>query len=176
VKYRTIVADPPWPMPESGKRSGGNLGPADHCDHTGKWRKPEGTWWGTSSTSWSRSVRHRVLSFSPGVSGSAGTRGATRLWNTWSCRHDRAAHGMSQIGTQRTHKSMSRQKIHDSIRGRSANFSAAMTRSAEKRRCPKCQRKSALVRLPADYDRGFLAMTYCRWEDCAYERHHGDFA
>jgi N6-adenosine-specific RNA methylase IME4 len=47
MKYRTIVADPPWPMPQSGKRSGGNLGPAIHCDRTGKWRKPEGTWWGT---------------------------------------------------------------------------------------------------------------------------------
>ena len=46
-RYRTIVADPPWPMPKSGKRSGGNLGPALHCDRTGKWRKPEGTWWGT---------------------------------------------------------------------------------------------------------------------------------
>lgn len=46
-RYRTIVADPPWPMPESGKRSGGKLGPAMHCDTTGKWRKPEGTWWGT---------------------------------------------------------------------------------------------------------------------------------
>lgn len=34
-------------MPESGKRSGGKLGPHLHRDHTGKPRKAEGTWWGT---------------------------------------------------------------------------------------------------------------------------------
>ena len=47
TRYRTIVADPPWPMLESGKRTGGRLGPALRSDNKGKWRKPEGTWWGT---------------------------------------------------------------------------------------------------------------------------------
>lgn len=55
---------------------------------------------------------------------------------------------------------------------RTSAFRAAMSRSAEKRRCPACGRKSALVRLPYDPDRGLLAVTYCRWEDCDYERHH----
>ncbi len=49
-------------------------------------------------------------------------------------------------------------------------WEAGMRRSAESRRCPKCQRKSALVRLPRTDE--FLAMTYCRWNDCDYERHH----
>jgi hypothetical protein len=50
-------------------------------------------------------------------------------------------------------------------------FRAAMSRSAERRQCPKCNRKSALVRLPRDLDRGYASMTYCRWADCDYERH-----
>ena len=58
-------------------------------------------------------------------------------------------------------------------KGRSQAFSAAMARSAERRRCPRCHRKSALVRLPSDPDRGLLSATYCRWDDCDYER-HGD--
>lgn len=48
-------------------------------------------------------------------------------------------------------------------------FEAAMKRSAEKRRCPKCDRKSALVRLPRTDE--YVAVTYCRWDDCDYERH-----
>jgi hypothetical protein len=67
---------------------------------------------------------------------------------------------------------MGRSKIYDSHRGRSDAFSAAMSRSAERRRCPKCQRKSALIRIPVDLDRGLLGITYCRWEDCGFERHH----
>lgn len=54
-------------------------------------------------------------------------------------------------------------------------FEAAMSRSAEKRRCPKCQRKSALVRLPTDHDLGLAGVTYCRWDDCDYERHFDAF-
>jgi len=46
-RYRTIVADPPWPMPESGKRTGGNLGPDTHVTATGRPMKADGTWWGT---------------------------------------------------------------------------------------------------------------------------------
>lgn len=46
------------------------------------------------------------------------------------------------------------------------NTVTAMKRSAEARRCPTCKRKSALVRPP---DGG----TYCRWEDCSYERTTG---
>ena len=49
-------------------------------------------------------------------------------------------------------------------------FRAAMRRSAEARRCPKCGRKSALVRLPADVF--YMATTYCRWDDCDYQRHY----
>ncbi len=47
-------------------------------------------------------------------------------------------------------------------------FEAAMSRSAERRRCPKCQRKSALVRVPADDF--YWGVTYCRWNDCDYRR------
>lgn len=54
-------------------------------------------------------------------------------------------------------------------KGRSAAFRAAMSRSAEKRRCPKCQRKSALVRVPGD--EFYRGVTYCRWEDCDYVKH-----
>ena len=54
---------------------------------------------------------------------------------------------------------------------RSQAFSASMRHSAESRRCPKCGRKSALVRLPRDDF--YESMTYCRWNDCDYERHGG---
>lgn len=47
---------------------------------------------------------------------------------------------------------------------RSANFGKAMQRSAEHRRCPKCNRKSALCRV---YEDG-VRLTYCRW--CGYEK------
>jgi ribosomal protein S27AE len=40
-----------------------------------------------------------------------------------------------------------------------STFSSAMQRSAERRRCPNCDRKSALVRAED--------ATYCRW-DCGY--------
>lgn len=47
---------------------------------------------------------------------------------------------------------------------RSKNFSEAMKRSAENRRCPECDRKSALCRV---YEDG-VGLTYCRW--CGYQR------
>lgn len=55
-------------------------------------------------------------------------------------------------------------KIHDSHRGRSGNFSAAMRRSAEARRCPHCARKSALSRVETE----FVTANVCRW--CGYAR------
>lgn len=54
------------------------------------------------------------------------------------------------------------------FKGRSGSFGAAMSRSAERRRCPKCQRKSAIVRLSI-VDDEFVA-AYCRWDDCDYAR------
>lgn len=46
------------------------------------------------------------------------------------------------------------------------NTVKAMQRSAEKRRCPKCGRGSALKHHSDEYSYG----SYCRWEDCDYER------
>lgn len=51
-------------------------------------------------------------------------------------------------------------------KGRSAAFGAAMSRSAEARRCPKCNRKSALVKVSIE-DSWFISR-YCRWDDCDY--------
>lgn len=48
-------------------------------------------------------------------------------------------------------------------------FEAAMKRSAESRQCPKCGRKSAIKRLPAD-DR-YESVRWCRWDDCDYIKH-----
>jgi hypothetical protein len=48
-------------------------------------------------------------------------------------------------------------------------FEAAIRRSAESRRCPKCGRKSALKYLSGDEE--YLAMTWCRWDDCDYVRY-----
>jgi hypothetical protein len=45
-------------------------------------------------------------------------------------------------------------------------FEAAMRRSAERRRCPQCDRKSAMVRVESD---PFIS-SYCRWDDCGYVR------
>jgi ribosomal protein S27AE len=47
-----------------------------------------------------------------------------------------------------------------------ANTVAAMKRGAEKRRCPKCGRGSALKFHSDDFAFG----SYCRWDDCGYER------
>ena len=47
---------------------------------------------------------------------------------------------------------------------RSANFRTAMSNSAENRRCPKCDRKSAVVRFSDELGSG----RYCRWDDCDY--------
>jgi len=47
-----------------------------------------------------------------------------------------------------------------------ANTVAGMQRSAEKRRCPQCGRKSALKFHSDDFSFG----SYCRWEDCNYKR------
>lgn len=43
-----------------------------------------------------------------------------------------------------------------------------MSRSAKKRQCPKCGRKSAVIRLSVTEDE-FVA-AYCRWKDCDYVR------
>ncbi len=56
--------------------------------------------------------------------------------------------------------------LNDSRRGRSAAFRSAQKRSAEHRRCPKCDRKSAIVR---HVDEGFGVARWCRWADCDYE-------
>lgn len=50
-------------------------------------------------------------------------------------------------------------------RRNSGNVAAAQRNSAEKKRCPKCNRKSALkfYSLPDMF--GFA----CRWPDCGYE-------
>lgn len=47
--------------------------------------------------------------------------------------------------------------LDGNVRKATPNTVTAMKRSAENRRCPMCQRKSALVR---DAD---LRATYCRW-------------
>jgi len=48
------------------------------------------------------------------------------------------------------------------------NTQIAMTFSAESRRCPKCNRKSALKFHTDDYSYG----TFCRWDDCTYTNLH----
>ena len=48
------------------------------------------------------------------------------------------------------------------VRKATANTVTAMQRSASARRCPKCGRKSALVRQPE------WRMTVCRWDGCGY--------
>lgn len=55
------------------------------------------------------------------------------------------------------------------VRNSTANQRDAARRSAEARRCPDCGRKSALVRLQGWISSGQVT-TYCRWEDCGYER------
>ncbi len=52
------------------------------------------------------------------------------------------------------------------FRGRSSAFGDAMRRSAERRKCPQCGRKSAIVRLSIAEDA--LVSAYCRW--CNYAR------
>jgi len=49
-----------------------------------------------------------------------------------------------------------------------ANQRAAKVRSAERRKCPSCQRKGAMVKAP---DHPF-ARAYCRW--CGYTRPRDD--
>jgi len=63
---------------------------------------------------------------------------------------------------------MGQARLNDSHRRRSDAFAHAMARSAERRQCPKCQRKSAVVRLSRDED-DFIS-AYCRWEDCGWCR------
>lgn len=48
-----------------------------------------------------------------------------------------------------------------------ANNRAAQRASAERRRCPKCRRKAALVTV-RDFSIG-IRITSCRWSDCDYE-------
>lgn len=46
MRYRTIVADPPWPMPETGKRTAATEATAGvHIAKGG--REVDGAWWGT---------------------------------------------------------------------------------------------------------------------------------
>ncbi|WP_280448430.1 hypothetical protein [Nocardia brasiliensis] len=52
------------------------------------------------------------------------------------------------------------------VRKATANTVTAMQRNAESRRCPKCNRKSAL-KFHSD-EHGFGS--YCRWDDCDYDR------
>lgn len=55
---------------------------------------------------------------------------------------------------------------------RSANFSAAMRRSAERRRCPQCDRKSALSRVYDPWTS--TSVTSCRWCDYSVTRVKGE--
>ena len=56
--------------------------------------------------------------------------------------------------------------LDGNVRKATANTVAAMRRSAERRRCPECDRKSALSRYDEDDGFGW----YCRWDDCGYDR------
>lgn len=51
------------------------------------------------------------------------------------------------------------------VRKATANTVKAMERSADRRRCPKCGRKSAL----RHYSDDLMFGSACRWEDCSYE-------
>lgn len=51
------------------------------------------------------------------------------------------------------------------VRKATTNTVKAMTRSASKRQCPKCGRKSALV----SYADDLMFGRACRWDDCGYE-------
>jgi hypothetical protein len=51
------------------------------------------------------------------------------------------------------------------LHGASNQALAAAVRSAERRRCPKCGRKSALKSVNDETISG----RYCRWEDCDYQ-------
>jgi ribosomal protein S14 len=56
----------------------------------------------------------------------------------------------------------------DQHRRHAAATSKAMKRIAEARRCPKCGRKSAIVR---EFDEVlFCVVSYCRWKDCNWSR------
>lgn len=50
--------------------------------------------------------------------------------------------------------------LDGNVRRATANTVTAMKRSAERRKCPKCGRKSALVRVSEDWGRGSV----CRWK------------
>lgn len=50
-------------------------------------------------------------------------------------------------------------------RHRNRETSKAMTRMAESRKCPKCERKMALK----SYSDEFSFGTYCRWDGCGYK-------
>lgn len=56
----------------------------------------------------------------------------------------------------------------DRNRRRNKATSEANKRWAEARRCPKCNRKSALRRQRVGLD----WLVTCRWKDCDYERMH----
>lgn len=48
-----------------------------------------------------------------------------------------------------------------------ANNQAAQSRSAERRRCPTCQRKAALIEDRQDWGDRLVMVRHCRW--CHYE-------
>jgi transposase len=49
-----------------------------------------------------------------------------------------------------------------------ANNSAAQALSAERRQCPSCNRKSALISDRQDWGDRIVAITHCRW--CGWEK------
>lgn len=55
--------------------------------------------------------------------------------------------------------------LSGSVRKATANSVTAARNSAAKRQCPKCGRKSALIR----YSDELMFGTACRWPDCGYE-------
>lgn len=57
--------------------------------------------------------------------------------------------------------------MSDKQRRHSQATSAAMRRSAESRRCPKCKRKAAVNRQSL---RPGTSLRWCRWDDCDYEK------
>lgn len=59
--------------------------------------------------------------------------------------------------------------LDGNVRRATPNTVTAMKRSAESRRCPKCNRKSALQRWSDDFARG----SACRWCDYATYREWG---
>lgn len=54
-----------------------------------------------------------------------------------------------------------------------ANTVASMRRQAERRKCPSCGRKSAIVSWAEDWGNGPVFLRVCRWKEqglCDYEQ------